>query len=33
MNADLEYAKADDVARKPDFDIMHFQLINVIKAN
>ena len=33
MNIDLEYAKADDVATKPDFNIVRFQLINAIKTH
>ena len=31
MNSNLEYAKADDVATKPEFNIVRYQLINAIK--
>ena len=33
MNVDLEYAKADDIATKPNFNVVRYQLINAIKTN
>ena len=33
MSTDLEYAKANDVASNPDFQVVRFQLITAIKAH